>query len=110
MKFTDNFANIHVRDVDRPDIISHFFKDSNCVDKHNQARQFELELEKKWPTDNAHFRLTRTMYGVGVTDTWKLAAHHHLLSYRQGKNNTLLSFAGILTKQLFTLGEILEAR
>ena len=110
MKFTDNFANIHVRDVDRPDVISRFFKDSNCVDKHNQARQFELGLEKKWLTDNAHFRLTTTMHGIGVTDTWKLAAHHRLLSYRQGKNITLLSFAGILSKQLFNFAEILESR
>ena len=46
MKFTDTYGNIHVRDVDRPDVISCFFKDSNCVDKHNQARQFELGLEK----------------------------------------------------------------
>ena len=29
MKFTDNFANIHVH------IVSRFFKDSNCVNKHN---------------------------------------------------------------------------
>ena len=35
MKFTDTYGNIHVRYVDRPDVISHFFKESNCVDKHN---------------------------------------------------------------------------
>ena len=110
MKFTDNFGNIHVRDVDRPDIVSKFFQESNCVDKHNQARQFELALEKKWLTDNAHFRLFTTMIGISVTDTWKLAKFHRLLSYRQGKNNTILSFAGILAKQLLALATQFERR
>ena len=38
IKFTDAFENIHVRDVDRPDVISRFFQESNCVDRHNHAR------------------------------------------------------------------------
>ena len=46
MKFTDMYGNIHVGDIDCPDVISRFFKESNCVDKHNQARLFELALEK----------------------------------------------------------------
>ena len=110
MKFTDSFGNIHVRDVDRPDIASKFFKDSNCVDSHNHARQFELALEKKWLTDNAHFRLSTTMIGINATDTWKLALFHRLLSYRQGKNNTVLSFMGILAKQFLTLAMQVERR
>lgn len=110
MKFTDIFGNIHVRDVNSPDIASRFFKESNCVDTYNQGRRFELKLKKKWFTDNTHFRLAAIMYAIDTTDTWKLAAHHRLLSYRQGKNNALLSFAGILSKQLFTLGKILESR
>ena len=35
MKLTDAFGNIHVQDADC------------CVDKHNQARQFELAFENK---------------------------------------------------------------
>ena len=108
MKFTDAFGNIHVRDVDRPDVISRFFQESNCVDRHNQARQFELAIEKKWLTDSAVFRLYSTMVGINVTDAWKLAAHHHLLSYRQKKNSTALSFAGILAKQLLVLAAYVE--
>ena len=46
MKFTDLHGNVHVRLVDRPAVISNFFQASNCVDKHNQARQYELALEK----------------------------------------------------------------
>jgi len=110
MKFTENFGNIQVRDVDRPAIISKFVQESNCVDKYNQARQSELVLEKKWLTDNAHFRLFTTMIGISATDTWKLAAFHWLLSYIQEKNNTILSFAGILAKQLLTLATQIERR
>jgi len=42
MKYTDDWGNVHIRDVDRPDIISKFFESSNMIDKHNQARQAEL--------------------------------------------------------------------
>ena len=110
MKFTDAYGNIHVRDVDRPDVISRFFQESNCVDKHNQARQFELGLEKKWITDDAYFRLFTTLVGINVVDTWKLASHHRLLSYRQGRNCTILSFAGILAKQLLVLAKKYHSR
>ena len=47
MKFSDTHGNVHVRLVDRPAVISEFFGNSNVVDKHNQARQYELALEKK---------------------------------------------------------------
>ena len=46
-----------VRLVDRPDAVSKFFRDSNIVDKHNQSRQFDLALEKKWVTNNPYFCL-----------------------------------------------------
>ena len=46
MKFTDTCGNIHVRDVDRSDVALRFFQESNCVDRHNQAIQFELGLKK----------------------------------------------------------------
>jgi len=36
MKFTDDWGNIHICEVDRPDIISKFFESSNMIDKHNQ--------------------------------------------------------------------------
>ena len=45
-----------------------------------------------------------------MTDTWKLAAHHHLLSCCQGNNCTILSFAGILAKQLLILADRFKAR
>ena len=45
-RFPEKFGNLCVRHVARPAIISKFFKYSNCVDLHNQARQFDLALEK----------------------------------------------------------------
>ncbi len=39
MKYTDDWGNIHIRDVCWPDIISKFFESSNMIDKHNQAHQ-----------------------------------------------------------------------
>ena len=46
-RFPDKFGNVCVRHVMRPHVISMYFKHSNVVDVHNQARQFELALEKK---------------------------------------------------------------
>jgi hypothetical protein len=37
MKYTDDHGNVCVRLVERPDIISKFFLDSNTIDKHNQS-------------------------------------------------------------------------
>ncbi len=38
MKYTDNHGNVCVCLVERPDIVSKFFLDSNTIDKHNQSR------------------------------------------------------------------------
>ena len=70
-RFIDDFQNLLSRPVDRPEIISTYFNRSNAIDKHNQARQFELKLEKHWRTQNAWFRLVTTIIGITVTDCWK---------------------------------------
>ena len=93
MKFADEDRNVHVREVDRLDVISKFFKDSNNVDKHNQSWQSDLVLEKKWVTDDCWFRLATTYLRIGVTDTWKLAGLHHLLA--RHKETTITTFSGI---------------
>ena len=103
MKFADSHGNVHIRYVDRPEVISMFFTQSNCVDKHNQARQYELALEKKWKTDDAYFRLATTMIGMNVTDVWKLASHHKLLN--RYKETTVKQFGGILAKQLMVFAK-----
>ena len=70
-RFPDKFGNVCTRHVLRPHVIALYFKYSNCVDVHNQARQFDLALEKKWLTMNPYFRLYTTMLGMIVTNVWK---------------------------------------
>jgi hypothetical protein len=55
MKYTDRFGNICTRNAEFPAVISQFFSDSNTIDSHNQARQANLALEKKWLTKEPWF-------------------------------------------------------
>jgi hypothetical protein len=64
--------------VQRPDVISRYFNDSNVIDSHNQSRQFELALEKRWITNCGWFRVVTTLLGMTVTDCWR--AYKHALS------------------------------
>jgi len=120
MKFTDEFGNVCVRFVDRPEIVSEFFMDSNIIDSFNHMRQFELAMEKKWYTHDGYFRLLTTMEAIGVTQALYLSRHHKLfetynLCNHQESNDDMAmvktiqikKFAGILAKQLFRKGEAL---
>ena len=105
MKYTDDHGNVCVRLVERPDIISNFFEDSNSIDKHNQSRQFDLALEKCWLTQDPFFRLATTLIGMNVVDTWKLAHYHKLLNAPGTKEEskvTIKTFAGMLCHQFAT--------
>ena len=105
MKFTDDWGNIHIRDVDRPDIISRFFQSSNTIDKHNQCRQAELALEKRWQTQNPFFRLHTTIIGMNVVDCYFLADHHRIINHRipdKEYKMTIINFAGFLAHQLIS--------
>ena len=84
MKFPTDHGNVGVRHVDRPDVISKYFKDSNCVDRHNQVRQFKIKIEKRFVTFNPYFRLFSTLIGINVTDCWKIGLYHNMF-YK--KNN-----------------------
>ena len=70
-RFLDDHDNLVSRPVDRTELISKYFQRSNGIDKHNQARQFELRLEKHWRTQNAWFCLVTSVIGICVTDAWK---------------------------------------
>ena len=72
------------------------------VDKHNQARQYELGLEKKWERRNPYFRSSTTLIGINATNAWKLSLHHLLFAKLQKKHNAersigIVVFAGILS-------------
>ena len=104
MKFTDSYGNIVTRYVDRPEVISNFFCSSNVIDTHNQLRQDLLQLEKKWLTKNAYFRLATTLIGINVTDAYLLANYHKVInSSANGSDEKKIGiqrFAGILSFQL----------
>ena len=111
--------SIEVRMVDRPDAISKFFNDSNVVDKHNQSRQFDLALEKKWVTHNPCFHLITTLMGIACVDTWFLACYYGLVPTDVSKhysdevyegNIPIKSFAGALSQQLISMGNDLNSR
>jgi hypothetical protein len=64
MKFNDAFGNVIQRLVERPEILSDFFQKSNTIDKHNQLRQGDLALEKRWLTQDPYFRLHTFITGM----------------------------------------------
>jgi hypothetical protein len=64
MKFNDDFGNVVIHQVERPEVISEFFKCSNTIDKHNQSRQASLALEKRWLTHDPYFHLLTTLIGM----------------------------------------------
>lgn len=75
-------------------MVSTYFKYSNCVDLHNQARQFDLALEKKWVTHTGYFRLYTTLIGMVVTDIWKL---NRVIN---GSKETINEYADLLAGDL----------
>lgn len=66
--FSYKYSNVCTRHVWRPEIILTYFKYSNCIDIHNQARQFDLALEKKWVTQDPYYKLYTTMVGMKVSE------------------------------------------
>ena len=79
LSLINRFGNIDVRYVPRPQVISRYFNDSNCIDMHNQLRQHELGLEKKWITQDGNFRILTGLIAMTVIDTMKLGQFHGLL-------------------------------
>jgi hypothetical protein len=90
-RFPDANGNVAQRNVPRPDVISKYFNDSNVIDSHNQARQYELALEKRWITHNGWMRIATTVIGITVTDAWR--AFKHAMPLKKHKEITLKEFA-----------------
>jgi hypothetical protein len=97
-RFVDDYQNSLSRPVQRPEVISTYFAKSNAVDKHNQARQSELKLEKHWKTKNVWFRLATTMIGITVTDAWK--AYKFAIKGIKEKEISVCEFADRLAYEL----------
>jgi hypothetical protein len=91
MKYTNSYGNICTRFIDLPDVVSMFFASSNVIDTHNQLRQDLLQHEKKWLTKNPFCRLTTTLIGFNVTDTFLLASHHNVINLNDATGSQKLS-------------------
>jgi hypothetical protein len=76
------------------------------IDMHNQVRQSELALEKKWVTQCGYFRLATTLIGISVVDCWKLAMYHDKITQ---DSMSIVKFAGVLGLQLVNYGKALPA-
>jgi hypothetical protein len=48
MKFPTELLNVGICLLDYPDVVSRYFAQSNCIDKHNYVHQSKLALEKHW--------------------------------------------------------------
>ena len=64
---------------------------------HNQVRQFNLALEKKWITHNPCFQLYTAIVGMISKNTWKI------LKKKSYSSNT--DFAYILSHDILSLAE-----
>jgi hypothetical protein len=82
------------------------------IDTHNQLRQDNLKLEKKWLTQSPWFRPATTLIGIVATNKFFLCTYHKVINggnvEKQEKRNTIKRFAGILAHQVF-LGIIEKA-
>ena len=96
-RFPDRYGNVCTRDIARPEVISTYFKYCNVVDLHNQARQCDLALEKKWVTQDGYFRLYTTMIGMNVVDCWKQR------KFVKHKEDSVCQFADLLAADMIEL-------
>ena len=97
-RFLNDHDNLVSRPVDHPELISKYFQRSNGIDKHNQARQFELRLEKNWRMQNAWFHLVTSIIGICVTDAWK--GYRYAFRSKNEEEMTIRDFADRLAYEL----------
>ena len=73
------FGNVKARYVPRPELVSRFYRSSNCVDMLNQLREDGLRLEKQWVTRDGYFRMCTGLTGMTLVDVYKLGQFHGIL-------------------------------
>lgn len=98
-KWPDEHGNIMTRNVVRLVLASRYFLCFNKVDKHNQLRQSELALEKKWLTTDGWFRLFTTLVGINAVDTM-LVLRSESHSEHPYKSMSTREFTEILADEL----------
>ena len=75
-RFPDNFGNLEEREIERPQVVSRYFKYSDKIDSHNKTRQGDIALEKYWRTTNCWLRLSTTFVGLNLADSWNAVRFH----------------------------------
>jgi hypothetical protein len=100
MKYTDDYGNVHERQVDRLDAVSNFYASSNVIDCHNQLRQDSLALEEKWVTQDCYFCLTTTLIGMSIVDSYLFAKQPDIIKGCNSSGLSVQQFSGALAFQL----------
>lgn len=74
--YTDDDGVCTTRRIQRPAVISSYYKGANVIDVHNQLRQGILQYEKFWKTRTPWFRIITTIvFGMTLTDAFLLTKH-----------------------------------
>lgn len=71
-RFPDKYGNLCVRHIAGPQVNAKYFKYINKVYVHNQARKFDIGLEKQWVIPSTYFRVYTSQVGMNLTDSWKV--------------------------------------
>ena len=76
------------------------------MDVHNQARQYDLALEKNWVAYDVWFCLYKTMIGMTLVDWWKIKKPR--CSIKQKKSMTLLEYDNQLVQDMIDEATFIE--
>ena len=88
MKIMDDYGNIIAQRVERPAVLSEFFKCSNKIDVHIQNWQSSLNLEKCWLTQYVYSCLFTALVavilflGINIVGTYHLCKYYSIIHYR----------------------------
>ena len=89
--YPDNYSNIFVCPVARPNLIDRYFNPFNAIDNHNRMRKSDLSVDKYWMTHNGYFILSTTAaLGTGIKNGKILSCH----SISEGSEDNKISTRG----------------
>ena len=93
----DPYGNLYDKIVEHPEIADTYFTYSGAIDSHNKLRQGHLKLEKKWKTQDPWFRLSTTIIGMYVIDSYQLYRYNLKKTYQV---MSVLEYTEVLAAQL----------
>lgn len=70
--FEDEHGEIVSKAFPRPELIDDYYRACTVLDDHNNLRQGQLKLEKKWRTQSCWFRVITTLIGMAVTNCFRV--------------------------------------